>query len=145
MKTSAILALTVLLCACSNPFSDDGSDSGSYKRPPKGTLIASDSMRADDGLNEFWFSVKLLAGEDDKKGTYVVISSFGPVGGEGGFTMPKNGEHLEPVLRRGEGTSNFVIGFRMSADDTIFYPYYGITRSRNALEMKYIKAYSIPE
>ena len=133
----AISALT----ACNNAHDNNGGQH--VKQFPKpGTVVASAEIPiAEDKLNHFSFSVKVVADSNISAGVYDVDADFGPNFAEGQFTMPKGGEDLKPVIRRGSQPYTFVIGFQI-AGDTTFYDYYEVTSDHNATKMQYLKAYT---
>lgn len=92
-------------------------------------------------LNKFTFSIKVIADSNITSGEYDVDADYGPNFAEGHLAMPKGGEHLVPVIRKGSEPNTFIIGFKLP-NDTTFYDYYQVTGTHNAMKMQYIKAYT---
>lgn len=131
--------LAVLLTACAGKQDGNGTatDCSSLQ---KGALLAADSMRvSEEKLNDFYFSVRLLA--TGIKGNYDVLAAYGPNDGNGRLVMPRGGEGLCPVLRPGPETYSYEIGFRQGNDST-FYPYFSVSWQEGQLLMRYTAAYS---
>jgi len=106
----------------------------------KGALVAADSMQeAAERLNRFYFSVRVTA--TGIPGTYEVSAAYGPNDGSGRLVMPRGGEDLCPVLRRGEDAYSFIIGFQQQ-NDTAFYPYFRVSWQFRQMMMRYTAAYS---
>ena len=95
----------------------------------------------DDPLNKFIFSIKVIADSNIKAGVYDVDVDYGPNFAEGTFTMPKGGEDLKPVIRKGAAPYTYIIGFKV-AGDTTFYDYFEVSSSRTNTKMQYIRAYT---
>ena len=95
----------------------------------------------DDPLNHFVFSVNVIADSNVRAGVYDVDVNYGPNFSEGQFTMPKGGEDLKPVIKKGSMPSTFIIGFRVPGDTT-FYDYFEISSSIRTTKMQYVKAYT---
>ena len=110
--------------------------------PKPGAVIASAEMPVtDDELNHFVFSVKVIADSNIASGVYDVDADYGPNYAMGQFTMPKGGEDLVPIIRRGASPYTFVIGFKQP-NDTTFYEYFEVKSSRKTTKMQYLKAYT---
>jgi hypothetical protein len=135
--TGAVVLFCIsIITACNN------GDDNSKKLPAPGTVIATDKMAVTgDTLNHFELSVKVVADSDIQAGVYDVDVAYGPNKATGKFMMPKGGEHLRPVLRRGAGPNSFVVGF-MIKGDTTFYDYYEVKCDRQAIRMDYLKSYT---
>ena len=113
------------------------------KTQPAGTLLAVDSMRfTEDELNDFYFVVKLKTTEYSAKGTYAVEANVGPKVAASKFTMPRGGEEVVPVLKKGNEPFTYIIGFYYNNNNS-FYDYYMISADANTIQMKYTKAYAI--
>jgi hypothetical protein len=128
---------SIFIIACNNKNAD------SRKGFPKpGTLVASAEVPVTaDTLNDFKFSVKVIADSSVKEGVYDVDVDYGPNFAEGKFTMPKGGEQLIPVIRKGTKPYTFVIGFNVGSDTT-FYDYFEVSSTKLSTKMQYIKAYT---
>lgn len=138
-KHLAVLSLTFLLLACGGKDSvrQQQEDCGNL---PTNTLITEDSMKVtEDRLNDFSFSVRLLA--TGQKGKYDVHAAYGPNDGHGRMVMPRGGEGLCPQMRRGPEEYSYEIGFKRSGDTT-FYPYYLVSWEAGQIMMRYTTAYS---
>jgi hypothetical protein len=135
-----VFAFALFLFSCTN----DNKSSESVKAFPKpGTVVASAEMPvAGDNLNNFVFSVKVIADSSVTSGVYDVDADFGPNLAVGEFTMPKGGEHFKPLIRIGSEPNTFIIGFRMPGD-TAFNDYFEVSSNHAQTKMRYIKAYSL--
>jgi hypothetical protein len=111
--------------------------------PKPGNVVAADSMEATtaDKLNHFNFTVRVIADSNVASGVYDVDADFGPNFSTGQFTMPKGGEALKPLIRKGSAPYTFIIGFRVNGDTT-FYDYFEVSSNRHATKMQYLKAYT---
>ena len=141
LKTSFLCGncfLFLLLAGCATP-SENVPAETVYTPPPAGTIVAIDSFKHSDGLNEFLFKIAVKV--DSNKGVYTVTAQDGPRDAAAQFTMPRNGETL-PVSIKNEAPTAFVIGFKMP-DDTTFYPYYRVGLIGTAIEMQYTNAYKL--
>ncbi len=139
MKNILIICLLALLASsCGN-----GKPANEQKQFPKpGTVMATAKIPVvGDTLNNFMFSIKVVADSQVTQGTYDVDADFGPNFAEGQFTMPKGGEDFIPAVRKGDRPNTFIVGFKMPKDTT-FYDYYEVAGSKGQTEMRYIKAYS---
>lgn len=145
MKYLNLLLVAILLLSCSAPSGKNGSGdvgSSTYTPPAPGTIVATQSVPVvEDQLNQSNYRVTVQATDRSSKGTYNVNVVFGNNTAQSEFTMPRGGETLKPLMRKGEEPYTFIIGFRSEDDDT-FYDYYQVSASRGMIEMKYLKAYS---
>ena len=143
MKRSIYLLaiIPVVLSACS----DTGNSNIEQKAkqfPKPGTIVAKAEMPVtEDKLNHFTFSVKVIADSNVKAGVYDVDADFGPNFAEGQLIMPKGGEHLLPVIRKGTAPYTYIIGFKAD-NDTTFYDYFEVSSNRSVTKMQYVKAYT---
>ena len=134
----SLAALALLFVACKN----SKSSGDEHKVPAPGTVVASAEMPVtDDPLNKFTFSIKVVADSNVAGGVYDVDADYGPNYANGQFTMPKGGESLKPVIRKGNEPYTYIIGFKV-AGDTTFYDYFQVSSSKVATKMQYIRAYS---
>lgn len=141
MKYLNFLFVCILGLSCSTPPEKEKETSVRTAAAP-GTVIASQSMPiAEDQLNHSDFTVTIKATERSLKGTYRIDAAYGNNTAQSEFTMPRGGEQLKPVMRKGEEPYTFIIGFRQEGDET-FYDYYQVSANRGMMEMKYLKAYS---
>jgi hypothetical protein len=133
-----IAALAFTSCGSSQ----DKNNKESAKQFPKpGTVVASAEMPvADDSLNHFVFSVKVIADSNIRSGVYDVDVDYGPNFAEGQFTMPKGGEDFVPVIRK-VNASKFIIGFKVPRDTT-FYDYFEVSSNKKSTRMQYLKGYT---
>lgn len=140
------LSAFVLLTACKDQMPENNQVKQIkeiVKTQPAGTIIAADSMRfTEDKLNDFYFAVKVTTTEHSDKGTYAVEASVGPKEAASKFTMPRGGEEVVPVLKKGDEPFSYIIGFYYN-NDTTFYDYYKIAADASTIQMKYTKAYAI--
>ena len=109
--------------------------------PPKGTVIAADSIKVADPLNESYFAVRLVAGEYSFRGTYDIKAHYGSGEGNSQITFPRADVPVRPAMRRGDAPESFIIGFYLG-DDKKFYDYFLVDGQKNEIKMKYLKAYS---
>ena len=139
MYKNSLLAIAMpalLLIGCGN-----NGTTKTKELPKPGTIIDSASMPIADELNTFTFSIKVVADSEVSKGVYDVDVDYGPNFAEGKFTMPKGGEELRPIVRKGSQPYTYIIGFKVNGDTT-FYDYFEVTSNKGSTKMQYIKAYS---
>jgi len=140
MKKTSLLSLSfsiLFLASCK----DKNAEKAKVFPKPGTTIAAAEMPVTDDQLNNFKFSVKVIADSDIKSGVYDVDVDYGPNFAEGKLTMPKGGEELKPVIRKGSDLNTFIIGFKME-NDTTFYDYFQVTSNKGSTKMQYIKAYT---
>jgi hypothetical protein len=108
-----------------------------------GLVMVADSMPiTEDPLNKPYFSVKLISTDHTTHyGAYKVVANWGGNHAESEFAMPRGGEQLKPVLRKGKDAYTYIIGF-LYEDQPEFYDYYQVSAAKGEIKMKYIKAYS---
>jgi len=113
-----------------------------------GTIVAADSETIkEDQLNGFTFNVKIITDSTSSTtGSYIVDATYGMDNAEGTFAMPKNAEHVKPILRRSTEPYTYIIGFKFG-EDTTFHDYFEISTSqvalgKKAIKMAYTKAYT---
>jgi hypothetical protein len=105
-------------------------------------IIAADSVRIPDPLNQSYFSVTVAGTVDSYKGVFDVIVRYGKNDAKGAFTMPQGAnEQLIPHLEYSKEHNNYIIGFRYG-DKNEFYPYFLVTATSGMIEMKYVNSYS---
>jgi hypothetical protein len=133
----------LIVASCSDHKENAGTNNATYTPPPAGITITADSVKiTGDPLNNFIFSVTVKANSNTQRyGVYDVVTAWGPNIAKGQFTMPRGGENLKPLLKRGTAPYTCIIGFCYGTDTT-FYDYYQAAGNRGSVEMKYIKAYS---
>jgi hypothetical protein len=137
LLSSCAIAFIATLASC-------GGNKTVKKGPPfsPGTVAAKfDEPVTDDALNNFRFSVKVVADSAVASGVYQVEAEFGPNYAFNKFTMPKGLEHVPPLIRKDTARYTCIVGFRLP-DDTAFYDYYKITSSRSSTKMEYIMSYT---
>lgn len=133
-----ILALAIMI-SCGQ---EKGTETKAKQFPKPGTIVAQDSMPVtEDQLNHFVFAVKVIADSNVTSGLYDVDADFGPNYAGSSFTMPKGGEDLKPLIRKGTKPYTFIIGFKIP-NDTTFYDYFEVSSDRHNTKMQYIKAYT---
>ena len=112
------------------------------KIPKPGTIVATAGMPVtDDPLNKFTFSIRVIADSNIASGVYDIDADYGPNFAEGQFAMPKGGEYLVPLIRRGSAPYTYIIGFKLPGDP-IFYDYFEVSSNRSTTKMQYLKAYT---
>jgi hypothetical protein len=109
--------------------------------PAANTVVASDSMRIPDDLNELYFTIEVIAGAKSDKGVYEVLVSYGPNDASGQVVMPEADKLIIPEVRRDTQQFAYIIGFHYGAD-TSFKDYFLVKADKGRTEMKYLKAYS---
>ena len=143
MKKTALLSTAIALAAfaaCNNAGNDKKGKPKVFPKP--GTLVASVSTPiTGDPLNHFTYTIKVIADSEVTSGAYDVDAEYGPNFAEGVMSMPKGGEDLKPLIRKGDGPYTYIIGFKMPGDTT-FYDYYEVTSDKEHTKMQYIKAYT---
>jgi len=133
-------ASALLYASCNNTGSSNEYKAKNFPKP--GTIVVTAQMPVtDDPLNHFTFSVKVIADSNIKAGVYDIDADYGPNFAEGQLTMPKGGEDLKPLIRKGNAPYTYIIGFKI-AGDTTFYDYFEVSSSRSATKMQYLKAYT---
>jgi hypothetical protein len=137
LKIVTTAALTAIVFAACNGSAND-EQAGTLK---PGTVVAHDEYAIkEDTLNNAMHTIKVVADSAVDKGIYGIDVSYGKNFAHGGFTMPKGGERLRPLIRRGTGHT-YIVGFRMK-DDTTFYDYVEVTSNRENTRIQYINSYS---
>ena len=105
--------------------------------PAAGTVIANDSMKINDKLNDFYFALKLTVSDENKETAidygfvYDVVTHYGPNNAESKIMMPRGGKRLQPLVRKDPANDNtFIIGFipdkNMGGDGKTFKEYYAV-------------------
>lgn len=109
---------------------------------PAGAVIAVDSMRTREELNETYFKVAIVGSDHSSKGTYGIHVWYGHNDAITQITFPQDGtQMIRPAIRKGEKPSTYVVGFYYGNEDT-FYDYLLIEADKGQTSMKYLKAYS---
>lgn len=148
---SFLLPVFMLAVACNNRSSTKSTDDATWTAPPAGTVVAVDSMKIEDPLNNFYFAVKLTSSPaNDMPGTmgfvYDMDMHAGPNKGLQQLTMPKGGKDLKPLIRRAkDGSTMFIIGFIPGKDfggDTTFQEYYSVKAEGKNISVHVLKSYS---
>ena len=148
--TLLILPIILLINGCSSNETANSRDESAWTPPPSGTLVAADSMKIDDPLNNFYFAVKLSVSPANKmSGNYGFVYDMaihcGPNKGVQQLTMPKGGDNLKPLIRRAkDGSPEFIIGFipgKAYGGDTTFQEYYSVKAEGKNMSVKALKAY----
>jgi len=133
-----ITATALFLAACH----DAAVQHKAIALPKPGTTVASAEMLLrDDTLNNFTFSIKIIADSSVAQGVYDVDADYGPNYAAGQFTLPTGAENATPVIHTDSAGHSFVIGFKIPGDTT-FYDYYQVAGTRTSMKMQYIKAYT---
>lgn len=143
----SVIACAQAFISCNNPNAVSKPENTANLLKP-GTIVAADSEAIkEDELNDFMFNVKIIADStSNTKGSYIVDATYGVDNAAGKLLMPKNEEHLKPLLRKGTKPYTYIVGFKFG-EDTTFHDYFEISVTnvapkRKAIKMEYIKAYS---
>jgi len=143
-----VSACALAISSCSNANNDTKNSPTNNPSLVPGSIIAADSEAIkEDNLNDFKFSVKIIADSgSNTKGSYTVQATYGVDNAEGQLAMPKNAEYLKPILRKGDEPYIYIVGFKFG-NDTTFHDYFEISAARvatqrRAIKMEYIKAYT---
>ncbi len=132
----------LIVASCSGHKDNDG-DNGTYTPPPAGNTVAADSVKIADDPNNFTYKVTIKAGTNSAAyGVYDVIAEWGPNTAASQFTMPRGGEKLKPIIKKGTAPYTYIIGFHYGNDKKTFYDYYQVSGNKGMIEAKYLKAYS---
>ncbi len=135
------ISAAIALGSCTGS-ADNKNENGPHGMPRPGTVVATmQETVLDDTLNHTKCTVKVIADSLIERGVYDVEAGYGPNSASGKFTMPKGGEDLIPILRKGNMPCSFIIGFKV-AKDTTFYDYFEVICTRTATRMEYIKGYT---
>ena len=137
----AIVIVTGCTDANKSHHSGDNTVAGTYPVPKPNTVVASDSIRIPDPLNELYYSIEVVATDKSNKGIYEVLVSYGNNDASTQLSMPEADEPIIPEVRRGAEPFTYIIGFHHGTD-TNFNDYYQVQASSGQTSMKYIKAYS---
>ena len=157
MKYVSGLCAVVFLASC-RPAVRAGS-SGQTERwnpPAPGAVAAADSISVRESApNHFYFTVKLISSAQNIAGSaadfiYDAKIAYGPDSASGTVTMPRDGDHLQPLLRMkttGHNEYSCIIGFRPGKDyggDSTFHDYYQVTLrlSPVTMDIKALKSYT---
>lgn len=106
------------------------------------TIVAADSMHiTEETLSRFYFSVIVRSTTYSTKRMYDVSVRYGPNNAASRFPMPKGGEHLKPVMKKGTEPYSYIIGFYLD-DDTTFNEYYLVKGSLQQILIKPLAAYT---
>lgn len=127
------LLILCILSAC-----NAGSKEGRIS-PEAGIVVAADSMRIDDDLNELYFSARLETTEKSDSGEYYLETAWGYNIAQTTIRYPEGLEDVKPAIRRDTGYS-YIVGF-FAKGDTVFHDYYSVAAMRGTIQMKYIKTY----
>ena len=111
--------------------------------PSAGTVVAADSIKIPDPLNELYFGVSIVATEYSFRGTYAIKAHYGANDAASEITFPHSTEKLTPALRAGDEPFSYIVGFKIVDGDT-FYDYFLVKAQKEQMEMKYLKAYQLP-
>jgi len=109
--------------------------------PKPNTVVASDSIRIPDPLNDLYYSIEVVAGKESNKGVYEVLVTYGHNDASTQLTMPEADKPIIPEVRRGNEPYSYIIGFHYGTDTT-FNDYYYVRAGKGKTIMKYMKAYS---
>ena len=146
-----LLPMVLLINGCHNTQQADIADVPQWIPPPAGTVVAADSMKLADELNNSYFAVKLVASPaNDKPGTmgyvYDLYVHCGANEGMQQITMPKGGRNLKPLIRRAANDrTTYIVGFIPGRDfggDTTFLEYYSVSEDGRNIKVKALKSYT---
>jgi hypothetical protein len=147
MKMVVAVVGLIVICGCNGRSSQRVSDYVNEEAAKKnavrpGVIVAADSMKVPDPLNEYYFSVKVTSTEESDSGKYEVSVVYGNNDAKTDIILPRGSrEPLTPAIRAGEALSSYIVGFRVGVD-TAFHDYVLIRANKGKTEMKYLKAYS---
>ena len=122
-------------------------------QPAAGSIIAADSMEIkDDPLNKSQFVVKIRvpdykSSSNPIRSIYEVRAHYGVAEANGTISMPKGGDHLMPILRKGKD-HRFIIGFipgKEYGGDTSFHEYYQVEGEKGMITIKALKGFQIQQ
>jgi hypothetical protein len=143
--TAVILLISLTSTSCHDVQSDKRKqqETNIEKRIEPGSVMVADSMPiVENPLTKPYFSVKLISTDHTAHyGAYKVVADWGMNHAESEFAMPRGGEKLKPVLRKGNEPYSYIVGFYYE-DEAEFYDYYQVSAARGEIKMKYLKAYS---
>jgi hypothetical protein len=143
MKYSILITALAFLTACGH--SADKNIHHFYT-PAPGTVIAADSMPIEeDGLNDFYYSVKITATDSSSKGRYTLDADYGPNEAHTEVVYPELDREIKPAIKPDTQAYSYIIGFYFSGSDS-FKDYARVSARRmspmnSQIEIKYLKAY----
>jgi hypothetical protein len=146
MKPVTLLLSLILLSSCSSRNSQSVADNVGKQEAWRntatpGTIVAADSMKVPDPLNEYYFSVKVLASSESDSGKYDLHVAYANNEARTSFALPKGGkETLLPAVRKGPEPFSYIVGFHKGTD-TAFHDYVLVEANKGQTKMKYLKAY----
>jgi len=136
-----LLLLAVLSCSDPQPNQTKDIPTTNFNIPAPNTVVASDSMRIPDALNELYYSIEVVTTSQSRQGVYEVLVQYGYNEASTRITMPASEHPLIPVLKK-NAPNEYIIGFRIPEDNT-FKDYFLVRANKGRIEMKYLKAYFI--
>lgn len=151
-STTLLLSLLLFVTSCnSNKSSKAGDQQGAWNPPPAGAVVAADSMKIDDPLNEFYFAVSVTVSHENEIATgdygfvYDVTTHYGPGTMTGQITMPAGGKTLKPLLHKSPQGYRYLIGFiageDLGGDGKTFQELYSVEGSKETIVIKPLKSY----
>jgi hypothetical protein len=145
-----LLPAVLLFASCSAPDAEVKNAPGKLEvnetgtgGPDAGTIMAADSVRIPDLLNDQYFSVAIVATEYSFRGTYAIRAMYGANDAQSEITFPRSSRKLTPLLRKGDEPFSYVVGFSLKGDNR-FYDYFLVKAQKGQTEMKYLKVYQLP-
>ena len=142
MKRSSLLFFLFLFsCNDPQPKKNEKDFIPTANIPKPNTVVASDSIRIPDALNELYFSIEVIATDQSANGVYEVLVAYGYNDASTQITMPEADQPIIPEVRKGKEPFSYIIGFRYGKD-TSFNDYFLVHAAKNQTVMKYLKAYS---
>lgn len=147
MKFLLLLLPLLIGISCKNSTKSSESDTSATKKfgdgtPPKGTVVAADSMIIPDPLNELYFSVAIVATDESQNGIYDIVARYGYNDAATSITIPDGGgKTITPAIRRANEPFAYHVGF-FYGEDTTFNDYFLVSADKGQTKMRYIKSYS---
>lgn len=138
--------VVMLLGACNNAannaevlnYSTENETKNLFSELPVNSIIAADSTPVtEDKLNHFYFSVRIKTTDKTKYGTYLIEAVYGANTAESEFTLPKGGEYLKPVLKKGSKPYSYIVGFFFQNK---FHEYYEVKGGKSIISINPLKA-----
>lgn len=134
------------LASCGNE-KENGGDMEHFYAPAAGIIVAADSMKAEDELNEFYFSVYITTTDLSNEGRYLLQANLGYNEAKSEIVYPKLTQRLKPAIRKDPSNDfSYIVGF--TYEDGTFNDYAKIYARRvpnvaTQIELRYFKAYYI--
>ncbi len=138
-----LLPLCLFFFSCCQDTKEQTSEHSTGTVVQPGIVVAADSVRIQDPLNETYFSVKVLTNERSREGSYDIKARYGHNDAFTTITFPKGGsKDILPALKRGDSPNEMIVGFYFGGERQQFYEYFLVRADRGSTEMKYIRGYT---